>query len=176
MASVTSGMPGPSSRATTRRPCLLPAEVGRRTISPVPAYSRMLRPSSEMAVAITVWSLLAKPTRAASARPCWRAVTMSASQRMATRLSGTGERASVATAASLPFRPWGQPGQALFQVQGGCHALQVEAHLHHGEGHVGLDADDDRLGAAQPGHLGDAAQGTAGEGVETVIVGIQPDV
>ena len=58
--------------------------------------------------------------------------------------------------------------QALLEVQRRGHRAGAHAELHHGEGDVGLDADDDRLGAPQPGHLGDAAQRLEPERVEHV--------
>src|SRR5260370_38139946 len=117
----------------------------------------MLRPSSEMAVAITVRSLPVKPNWPASARPCWRAVTMSASERMATRVSdGNVELDSIATALALPGLP-GQQGETFFEAQLGRHAFQAQPHLHNGKGNAGLDADHHGLHAGQPGHVGNAA-------------------
>src|SRR6266853_1082321 len=72
-----SAIPGPSSRATTLNPWVAPFFIGRRMISPRPAYSTMLRETSEMAAAMSVASAVSKPSSKASARPFWRAVTMS---------------------------------------------------------------------------------------------------
>src|SRR5262249_17198713 len=127
----------------------------------------MLRPSSEMAVAITVRSLLVKPSRCARERPCWRALTMSASEWMGTQVSAGSGRGSLATTLALPGLAR-QPGEAFFEVQRGRHPFQAQPHLDHGEGHVGLDADDDGLRTAQPGHIGDAAERATGERIEHV--------
>ena len=96
----------------------------RRMISPRLAYSTMLRASSEIAVATMVASLEENPSRMASARPCWRAATMSMSD-------ATGTRTSSAEAAPSP-PPLG-PGarleecEALLEVEAGRHTLQVQA-------------------------------------------------
>ena len=62
-------MPGPLSRATTRMPSRPPLS---RTIesstSPRVAYVVMLRATSEIAVASSVWSVLVSSRRAASSR------------------------------------------------------------------------------------------------------------
>jgi hypothetical protein len=57
------------------------------TISPRPARVRMLRPISEVAVAISVGSGRRKPSRVARARPSARACTKSTSVEMGTRIS-----------------------------------------------------------------------------------------
>src|SRR5262245_63597602 len=131
----------------------------------------MLRASSEMAVAIIVRLLSEKPRRWARARPRWRAATMSRSERIGTRDSSfTGTCLSTAThsseekdsrrrslakscrltvAAALGFLPI-QVGQTLLQVERRRDPFEGQAQLHHREGNFGLNADDDRLGAAQP--------------------------
>ena len=48
------------------------------------------------------------------------------------------------------------------------HVLQRQSQLHHRQGDVRLDADDDRLGAAELGHVGDRAQRARGEGIQHV--------
>ena len=63
-------------------------------ISPPPAWTRTLRPTSEIAVAIRVASVREKPSRAASARPSARATTMSASPAIATEISSAIAAAS----------------------------------------------------------------------------------
>src|SRR5262245_11090385 len=98
----------------------------------------MFRLSSEMAVAMHVRSLPLKPTFSARARPCCRAVTMSPSTRIGTRMSpGTAGPRSVAMGPALLAHS-AQPGQPLLQVQRGGHALEAQAHLDHRKGHVGL--------------------------------------
>src|SRR3989442_529796 len=87
-----SGMPGPWSRATRTRPSL-PSSLSMPSVSsPFLAYSRMLRASSEIAVAMRVRWLFEKPICWASARPRWRAVTMSTSESIGTRVSSFKER------------------------------------------------------------------------------------
>ena len=55
------------------------------TTSPRSANFTMLRVTSEMAVAMSVWSVAENPTRAAISRPFWRATTTSASLDTGTR-------------------------------------------------------------------------------------------
>src|ERR1043165_3722225 len=117
----------------------------------------MLRAISEMAAAMTVWSPSEKPAWAASARPFWRALTISTSE-------ATGWSVSSGTLETL-LRQAIQEDQSFLQVQRGGDALERESELHHGEGDLGLDADDHRLGAAQPGHVGNIPQRTDREGV-----------
>src|SRR5581483_12410565 len=112
----------------------------------------MLRATSEMAVAMRVASAPEKPRRAASARPSWRAVTTSASALIGMRLSPLSAATSLPPAAR-------QEGEALVEVQRGLHALHGQPELHHGERHVGLDADDHGVRAAQPHRVHDAAEG-----------------
>jgi hypothetical protein len=61
-----------------------------------------------------------------------------------------------------------QLGQALLEVQRGEHRAGVHPELHHGEGDVGLDADDHRHRPPQPGHLRDVAQRPGPERVQDV--------
>src|SRR5215211_7797886 len=107
----------------------------------------MLRATSEMAVAMSVRSVLEKPSSDDSRRPSWRAVTMSASVAIVTRISS-------ATAVLLPGDAV-EEGQALLEVEGGVNALEVEPELHHREGDLGLDAHHHGLGATQVCHVGD---------------------
>src|SRR3954451_25048465 len=135
-------MPGPSSRATTRMPRRpWPSRTSSSSSSPRTAYAVMLRATSEIAVASSVWSVLGMSSPTASARARWRAVTTSASDSIAIR-SG----ASPTTLARL--LPGLQQRQSFFEIQ--CRLDVFEAHpeLDHGERHLGLDADDHRLGAA----------------------------
>ena len=141
MANPMLGIPGPASRASTRKPRLLPSWMIHRVISPFRAYSTMLRATSEMAVAITVRSLPLNPACEANCRPSSLAVTMSAPERM-------GTRASLFTDAA-PFGSFTEQGQALFEIQCGLHFSQREAQLHHGKGYLRLNPDDGGLGAAQ---------------------------
>src|SRR5215210_580714 len=103
----------------------------------------MLRATSEIAVASSVRSVLEKPSPAPIARASWRAVTTSASVRMATRTSS-------ATGVRLPVELLLEEGQALLEVERGVHVLEVHPQLHHRERDLRLDADDHGLGAAQP--------------------------
>src|SRR6266705_532868 len=140
-----------------------------RMISPFLAYIRMLRAISEIAAAMTVCSPLENPATAANARPCCLASTTSTS-------AAIGRRSSSPTATRLLgfvvecafFGAAIEEGEALFEVQHGRDALQRQAELHHGKRHVGLNPDDDRLGAAQAGHVRDVAQRAHGERVHDV--------
>src|SRR4051812_15772058 len=97
----------------------------------------MLRATSEIAVAISVRSVLEKPSWDDRRRPSWRAVTMSASEEIGTWTS------SAATAAL--HRDPVEEGQALLEIEGGVHPFQVQAELDHRESHLGLDAHHHRL-------------------------------
>src|SRR5437773_9256885 len=160
MASVTSGIPGPSSRATRAMPWRLPCWMGARIISPDLAWSTMLRATSEMAVAIKVKSDPPKPNCIPSWRPFWRAVTMSDAQLMATRVSFCMTHAP----ASHPA----QVGQPFLEVQSSAHPFQGQSQLHHGKGHVGLDANNHRFGSAQFEHMGNGAQSACGKRIDDV--------
>src|SRR2546428_1164222 len=142
-------MPGPWSMATTETPWRSPFWTRLRMISPFLAYIRMLRAISEIAAAMTVCSPLENPATAANARPCCRASTTSTS-------AAIGRRSSSPTATRLLWfcfeeallRAVIEERQPLLEIENGRDAFQRQAELHHGERHVGLDADDDRLGAA----------------------------
>src|SRR5215210_3998281 len=99
----------------------------------------MLRATSEIAVASSVWSVLVRSRSAASARACWRAVTTSESDSIAIRVP-----ASDANVAGLLLRL--QQRQALLEVERGLHVLEVHPELDHREGDLRLDPDDHRLG------------------------------
>src|SRR5688572_29631646 len=111
----------------------------------------MLRAISEIAVASRVWSVLGMSSPTASARARWRAVTTSASDSIAISSAASG-----ANVARLPDRL--QQREALLEVQRGLHVLEAHAELHHRERHLGLDADDHRLGSAEARHHRDPAQ------------------
>src|SRR6478735_3637402 len=51
-----------------------------------------------------------------------------------------------------------QQGKSFFQVERGEHTTEVVAQFDHGEGHVGIDTDDHRAGAAEIRHSGDVPQ------------------
>src|ERR1041385_1689148 len=153
-------MPGPSSRAMMEMPRLLPCSEGTMITSPNLAWSTMFRATSEMAVAITVRSDPSKPSCRASSRPFWRAITMSTVERIMTRISFSMLQGS--------FREMVQESQSLFQVEGRADAFQQQSQLHHGEGDVGLDADDDGLRPAQFEHVGDGPQRARGEGIDDI--------
>src|SRR2546425_3094053 len=160
MACATSAMPGPWSRATTQRPCLLAWFIGRMMISPHSACSIMFRDTSEMAAAISVSSALSKPSSMPMERPCWRAVTMSSADVIGIRVSRTMAR--------FPVGLLVQIGQAFFEVQSRADSLQRQTELDHGKGHLGLDANDDGLSPAQFKHVRDGAQGARGKGINEV--------
>src|SRR5712692_6324540 len=151
MALGTSGIPGPSSRATIMMPFRPAFWAGLSRISPVLAYSRMLRASSEIAVAITVKSLPLKPKREASARPSWRAATMSAADRMGTVITTDRPMSSPGAASSpLGMRSAGllhliEVSEPLLEVEGGGNVLKGEAELDHRKGYFGLDSHDHRV-------------------------------
>src|ERR671919_380433 len=160
MASSGSWIPGPLSRATTTTPRRPGCSTALRTISPRWAYSTMFRATSEIAVAISVCSVLENPPAAASSRPFCRAVTISASPVMGTRTSAaTPPVSSVAVT---------QEVEPFLEVQRGRHALQRQAELDHGERHLRLDAHHDRLGAPQLRGIGDATDRARREGIEDV--------
>src|SRR5580700_1694063 len=102
----------------------------------------MLRTISEIAAAITVWSPGENPTRPANSRPRCRAPTTSTSDATITVMS------SDTTPPAFHFAV--EEGEPLLQVECSRDPLQREAQLDHRERDIGLDADDDRLGAAQP--------------------------
>src|SRR5919107_1672698 len=121
----------------------------------------MLRATSEMAVARSVRSVLDKPSSEPIARASCRAVTTSASVRIATRTSS-------ATDVRLPVELAPEEREALLEVERRVYVLEVHPQLHHRERDLGLDPDDHRLGAAQPRHVGDPAQRARDEGVHDV--------
>src|SRR3712207_4016851 len=98
----------------------------------------MLRATSEIAVASSVWSVLVSSSRAASSRARWRAVTTSESDSIAMRSSTSGGTVA------RPLLGLEQ-GEALLEVQCGLDVLELHAELHHREGDLGLDADDHGL-------------------------------
>src|SRR3954452_20595427 len=119
----------------------------------------MLRATSEIAVASSVWSVLVSSSSAASSRARWRAVTTSESDSIAMRSSG----------ATVPGPFLGlQQRKTLFEVEGRLDVLEVHPELHHRERDLGLDAHDHGLGAAQPRHHRDRPQRAGYEGVHHV--------
>src|SRR3954453_8455162 len=109
----------------------------------------MLRATSEIAVASSVWSVLESSTCAASSRARWRAVTTAASDSIGIRLS-----ASATTVGGLLLGL--EQREALLEIEGRLHVLEAHPELDHREGDLGLDAHDDRGGPAQAGHHRDA--------------------
>src|SRR5688572_10289023 len=101
---------------------------------PVSAWTMMLRATSEMAVAINVASVRENPSRSASARACARAGTMSASLPMSTVTSSL-------MLASSPV-PVVQQSDRSVQIASGAKGGEVKIELHHGDGDIGLNADD----------------------------------
>src|SRR5689334_13472831 len=119
-------------------------------ISPWRAYMRTLRATSEIAAAMTVWSPLENPARAASSRPVCRAWTTSLSDAIATRRASATDVFRLASAI--------QERQPFLEVESGRDPFEAQAELHHGEGDVGLDTDDHRFRPAQPRHVRDVSQ------------------
>src|SRR5829696_3232588 len=111
----------------------------------------MLRATSEIAVASSVWSVELSSSSPASSRARWRAVTTSASDSMAIRLSAS----TVERLLQLVL----QERQSFLEVQCGLYVLELHPELDHRERHLGLDPDDHGLRPAQPRHVRDPAQG-----------------
>src|SRR5690348_10054901 len=122
----------------------------------------MLRAISEIAVASSVRSVLEKPSAAPILRASWRAVTTSASVRIATRISSATDVRLLVVELALEER------QALLEVERRVHVLEVHPELDHRERDLRLDADDHGLRAAQPGHVRDPAQRARDERVHHV--------
>src|SRR5215216_3285301 len=122
----------------------------------------MLRATSEIAVASSVWSVLVSSSLPASSRARWRAVTTSESDSI-----GMIDWRSSATVAGLLPRAL-QQREPLLEVERGRDVLEAHAELDHREGHFGLDAHDDRLRSAQPRHPRDALQRPRHERVHDV--------
>src|SRR5215218_1551318 len=128
-------MPGPWSAATTSMPGRpSPSRTTRSRTSPRFAYVVMLRATSEMAVASRVWSVELRSSSMASSRARWRAVTTSASDSIAIRLSAsTGERLLELVL---------EQRQPLLEIERGLDVLELHPELDHREGDLGLDPDD----------------------------------
>src|SRR5215217_2492553 len=84
----------------------------------------MLRATSEIAVASSVWSVLVRSTFAASSRARWRAVTTSLSDSIVIRSSGSG-----ATVGRPLLRL--EQREPLLEVERGLHVLEVHPELRH---------------------------------------------
>src|SRR5215207_3978451 len=110
----------------------------------------MLRATSEIAVASSVWSVELSSSSPASSRARWRAVTTSASDSMAIRLSAS----TVERLLELVL----QERQPFLEVERGLDVLELHAELDHRERHLGLDPDDHGLRPAKASHVRDAAQ------------------
>src|SRR5262245_45221965 len=132
-----------------RRPW--PSRTSSSNTSPRRPWAVMLRATSEIAVASSVWSVLGMSRPTASARARWRAVTTSASDSIEIR-SG----ASPTTLARL--LPGLEQRQPLLEVERRLHVLEAHPELDHRERDLRLDPDDHGRRAAQPRHLRDAAQ------------------
>src|SRR4051812_32389500 len=124
----------------------------------------MLRATSEMAVAISVWSVLEKPPAAAISRPFCRAVTTSRSVAIGTRAS---DGVSAGNGRTLPLGP-AQDLETFLEIQGSRDAVQRQAELDHGEGDLRLNSDHHRLGPAQLGDVRDSADRSRGERIEDI--------
>src|SRR5258708_16703076 len=120
---------------------------------------------SEIAVAIIVTSVSEKPSCRASSCPAWRAATMSSELLTSTTKSvGTVAPDRRLARVQLPI----QQRKPFFEVQRRLHVVEHQAELDHGEGHLRLQADDHRIRAAQPRHVGDRAYRPGGEGIHHV--------
>src|SRR5207249_1137634 len=120
----------------------------------------MLRAISEMAVAMSVCSVVENPRATASSSPICRAVTMSPSLAMTTRMS---------TATTAPCRK--QPVEqldTLLEIERGCDILERQPELDHRVRDCGLNPDDDGFRSAQLHGVGDAANRPRGERVKNV--------
>src|SRR5919106_4244605 len=106
----------------------------------------MLRATSEIAVARSVWSVLVSSSCDAISRARCLAMTTSASDSI-----GITDSCSSATVAGILPGPR-QQREPLLEIERGQHVLEGHAELHHGEGDLGLDADDHGRRAAQAGH------------------------
>src|SRR5262249_6439705 len=149
-----------------------PFSTGLNRISPVLAYSRMLRASSEIAVAIRVRSPPAKPKRAARPRPIWRAITRSAADRIGTATPSRG-MTSPRPPTWLAMRAAGlrsliEVREPFLQVECRGHVLEGETEPNHRECDLGLDAHAHGRSTAQPDHVGDSPQRSHREGVHDV--------
>src|SRR5919106_4186105 len=110
----------------------------------------MLRATSEIAVARSVWSVLVSSSCDAISRARCLAMTTSASDSI-----GITDSCSSATVAGLLPGPR-QQREPLLEVERGQHVLQAHAELNHRERDLRLDADDHRLRPAQAGHPSDS--------------------
>src|SRR3989442_1264106 len=89
---------------------------------------RMLRASSEIAAAMTVWSPLEKPAFAATLRPCWRAVTTSTSDAIGTSSSSGTIDAPLAALGALAGDPV-EEGQPFLEIERGRDAPRVHENV-----------------------------------------------
>src|SRR5213593_1112018 len=105
----------------------------------------MLRDTSEIAVEISVTAWASKPSSLAKARPACRAATTSWAVVI-------GTRSSVSVSMVFPDLLV-EIAQALLEIQGRPDSDQRQPQLHHTEGYLRLDADDDRFSPAQSEHV-----------------------
>src|SRR5579863_2428856 len=114
----------------------------------------MFRASSEIDVATSVASPVEKPSSIASARPFCRAVTISWSELMATRISP-------ALTVGLSVRVLeflSQVNQAFLQIQRRRNAFQSQPQLNHSKSHFRLNPDYNCFRSAQSDHVRDLPQ------------------
>src|SRR5687768_10714680 len=112
----------------------------------------MLRATSEIAVARSVWSVLVSSSSEAIARARCLAMTTSASDSI-----WITDSCSSATVAGLLPGPR-QQCESFLEVEGGEHVLEGHTELHHRERDLRLDADDHRVCPTQARHAGDPLQ------------------
>src|SRR5919109_1333929 len=101
----------------------------------------MLRPTSEIAVAISVASVREKPRRSASARPSARAGTISTSDATEMRISSGIVVSAVGPAV--------EELESLLEIERRMERLEIQLELHHRDGDVRANADDHRLRSSQ---------------------------
>src|SRR5580693_8832984 len=98
-----------------------------------------------------VASPVEKPTSMAKARPLWRAVTISWSELMTTRISP----ALTVSLSVCVLEFLSQIREAFLQVQRRRNAFQCQSQLNHSKGHFRLDSHDYCFRPAEPDHVRD---------------------
>src|SRR5215217_4320457 len=119
----------------------------------------MLRLISEIAVAMRVASVRENPRRVASARASARAATRSASALISTTTSS-----SICRLCPEPV----EDGEGLVEIEGRSERCKVEVEMGHRDRNIGLDPDNDRLGAAKAGGDCQRSKRSREEGVDHV--------
>src|SRR5258708_11724567 len=120
----------------------------------------MLRETSEIAASISVNSTPSNPSSAASARPFWRAVTISLAE-----VIGTWPSLDILR---VPVDVSVQIGQTFLEVERCSDPFQRQTQLHHRKCDLRLDAHDNCFRPAQFEHVRDGAQSASGERIDDV--------